>query len=746
MNKEHPRSIDTPPKPITRTQSISKGLTFGLVLTIVVVASITIASIYFQSLQRQNRALAEKAEEFQSYLIGSLGVPLWNLDIRTIKVIGESFSQNELIVKLRIVDHLGNKIYAIEKEHGSDLIQRTGQIFHNGKIIGAVEFFLTKRYHREDNQRLLLFYSMSFLAVIFVLILVTGLLVRRFLNRPLQRLNETVDAYSNGAYDFVSTRLPYLEFIPFEDVLSNMGDKIQSQMNELNKAMSALRKAHDEMEAKVVARTAELMEAKESAEAANRAKTTFISTMSHELRTPLNAIFGFSQLIARSPSLPPEHQEHIELINRSGEHLLSLINHVLDMSKIEAGRTTIENIAFDLGRLIDEVSQSFRLKSLGKGLDFETYVSSTVPQYVTGDAVKIRQVLINLLSNAIKYTDQGKVSLRVDAKEAPEAKIPDYQRLSISVEDSGPGIPDDELDQVFEAFVQAHSGKLRQGGTGLGLALSKEFVELMGGELIVHSRVGHGSVFHFEIPVRPAIAEHVRYGDEVPRVVGLAPGQPRYRILVVDDEKSSRRLMTDTLTQISSGRSDEPGFDVRQAANGREALKIWQSWKPHLIWMDVRMPDMDGLEAARRIKLEAPDTSTVVIGLSASAFEDQRSTVLAAGCDDYMPKPVRLHDIFKMMQKYIGVRYIYSNPTSDDTKAESTLVQMPIILETLPHVSKPLQADLLDAADETNPKKAQYIIQQIAKDHPILAAELVKLVDSFRFDELREVIGGAHDG
>lgn len=731
--------------------SISRRLTVSLVLTITIVATITIASIYIRALQRQQRELNAKADEYLTYLIGTLELPLWNIDAGTVRLIGQTVSQNELIVRLIIKGPRGRSFYDIEKEHGGELINRSGRIFHQETYLGEVELSLTGRFHQKANRSLLLFYCISFLIVIITLVLITGFLVRTFLKKPLKSLDEIVDAYADGVYNSIATRLPYLEFKPFRNVLAQMGDKIQAQMDELKQTMEALRKAHDEMEVKVADRTAELLEAKERAETANRAKSVFLSTMSHELRTPLNAILGSAQLINRSPSIPIEHKEHLEMINRSGEHLLALINHVLDMSKIEAGRATLKERTFDLGRLIEDVEHSFRPKAESKDLKFHIDVSSAVPLYVTADEVKLRQVLINLLGNAIKYTGQGMIALKVEFKAATDGAtaVADGQggeerspvaRLCFAVEDSGPGIAADELGHVFEAFVQTDTGQQQQEGTGLGLALSKQFASLMGGELTVQSEVGKGSVFSFEIPIQMATAAQVQPQKIRPQVVGLESDQPRYRILVVDDDKSSSSLVVDTLTGVSSAERSEPGFDVRQAANGREALEIWRTWQPHLIWMDMRMPVMDGYEATRQIKATSQGRTTAIIGLSASAFEEQRSAILEAGCDDFMRKPFRISDFFGIMRKHIGVRYIYEETFHGDETPMDKPVQMDLIAESLSEVPDAMLADLHQAAKETNPVKTQVIIDLIAKQDRPLASELSKLTSNFRFDVLRDIL------
>jgi len=482
----------------------------------------------------------------------------------------------------------------------------------------------------------------------------------------------------------------------------------------------------------------DLETAKDAAESASRAKSTFLANMSHEFRTPLNAILGFTQIMLRDRALSTDEHENVQIIHRSSEHLLGLINDVLEMSKIEAGRITMNQRSFDLHRMLAGLQEMFSLRTESKGLALKLELAPEVPRYIKTDEGKLRQVLMNLLGNAVKFTQQGHVILRAHPCLAPAGGDESGTWICFSVEDTGPGISKEDLEILFTPFVQTTAGLQSPEGTGLGLPISQQFVNLMGSQIQVSSQEGSGSIFRFSMPVEVVQAGDLEKPPPGRRVVGLQPGQPVYRLLAVDDQEFNRLLLVKLFEPL--------GFEVRSAANGQEALEMWESWAPQLIWMDMRMPVMDGYEATRRIKATTRGMATIIIALTASALEEDRAVILSEGCDDYIRKPFHEEELYAAVAKYLGVQYIYEEvQTAPGQPAagmppEMSEAELQLLVRQLARLDPGWLADLEHATILGDQQAILQAAGQIAGQDPALAESLARLANQFDHDRILSLI------
>ncbi|MFB2968306.1 response regulator [Aerosakkonema sp. BLCC-F183] len=486
-----------------------------------------------------------------------------------------------------------------------------------------------------------------------------------------------------------------------------------------------------------------------AADAANRAKSEFLASMSHELRTPLNAILGFSQIMSKDDSICGENQKNLAIINRAGEHLLALIDDILEVSKIEAGRTNFNESSFDFIQMLNSLEQMLQLKAASKGLQLIFECSPNIPQYVTTDQGKLRQVLLNLLGNAIKFTEVGSVKMRVYvssiASEVTTENEPEKLTVNFEVIDTGPGIFPEEIHLLFEAFQQTETGRKSQQGTGLGLPISQKYVQLMGGKIRVNSTPGQGSVFAFDIQIGLADPKLVQTLKQYRKIIHLASEQPEYRILIVDDVAESRLLLNKILVSI--------GFSVRESENGKEAVQCYKEWQPHLILMDIRMPVMDGYEATRQIRAEEqkrlnyekisgdsvpPFPRTIVLALTASVFEEQRKNILAVGCNDFIRKPFQTDDLLEKIGQYLGVEYEWESENKEAECSQKTSEKVPEA--ELPKLLSQMPQDwiirLHDAASECSDDMVLELLEEIPAENIDLANAIRDLADNFLFTKI----------
>ncbi|MDZ8092653.1 MAG: ATP-binding protein [Nostoc sp. DedQUE05] len=590
--------------------------------------------------------------------------------------------------------------------------------------------------------------------------------------------------------------------------------------------------------------------------AANLAKSEFLANMSHELRTPLNAILGFTQVMSRDYSLSSEHQENLAIINRAGEHLLKLINDILEMSKIEAGKITLNSSSFDLIHLLKNLEEMLHLRAASKNLELLFEYAPDIPKYIETDENKLCQVLLNLLGNAIKFTEKGSVTLRVrlgagdwglgagdwglgtreseeklnfsfsplphasyPSASSAQSPIPNPQSLIFEVQDTGCGIAPQELDLLFEAFEQTEIGRKFQQGTGLGLAISRKYVQLMGGDITVSTMPGVGSTFAFDVEIALTCPREIPIDQIKSQIRALAPSEKVYRILVVDDSKESRILLVKILTSL--------GFEVNEATDGSEAIANWESWQPHLIFMDMRMPVMDGYEATRIIKareighgtantsrrfpklkqlvssgsqylaeeltdsgegevlkvvcksstpettgaiendasgastwckrmptaLAPPDdfsrtmpdrsnTNTIIIALTASAFEEERQKILSIGCDDFIRKPFKQEVLLEKLSKHLGLKYTNQVETTNTVVADRGTQIFVSVAELLGHLSQ-MSPEWLQqihyAAASCSDELILELLKEIPSDNAQVFQVLRDLANNYQFEKIMEL-------
>lgn len=547
----------------------------------------------------------------------------------------------------------------------------------------------------------------------------------------LDEVLDKVTAFQVGGVDFITKPFHVAEVLA----------RIEHQLT-IQRLKKQLLDRNTELQQEIIERK----KAEEAAAAASLAKSQFVANMSHELRTPLNAILGFTEVMSRDSFLGDENLENLRIINRSGQHLLELINDVLDLSKIEAGIISLDERSFDLYQLLDTLEEMFQIKAETKNLQVKFFVHPNVPQYIKTDEKKLRVCLINLLGNAIKFTlDGGRICLRasVESKQqlaeseiGPNSTSGEPFLILFEVEDTGVGIAAAEVDTLFDAFVQTEAGRNAADGTGLGLTITKKYVQIMGGDIGIKSVLGEGTSFKFNIRVFPATASEITV-PTLQRAIGLEADQPIYRILAIDDNQENRRLLVKMLQPI--------GFEVREAENGHQGVEIWESWQPHLIWLDTRMPVMDGFEAVRQIRAKEKQTQrrTVIIALTASTFEERKGEIIAAGCDDFVRKPFQEQILFDKMACYLGVRYIYQElprlpvgglgryfvSEKPDSFFRGLLAQMP----------QSWVQELYEAANDVNEELAIEIVDRIWESHPTLAHALKDLVTDYRLDKIMDL-------
>ena len=658
---------------------LGASIIIAVVIGLLIPVSVTTLIVLDRREKDLERRLAADHQRLTEILALGMKEPLWTFNVEAARPLFESIFRDLRVVEATVRDRrLGAFLLLQYPERAKGRQRRLTQevIYSNGLPIGTVDILMdTSTLDAEVAADRTLF-ALTFIGQLALAIFLVLALLQDRLIRPIKQLLRD------------SARLARRELgKPFvwkrDDEIGLLGSSLEetrqalqalfAELEEKNRELERdirhranmtmeLQRQHDHLEDLVRVRTTELMDAKVRAELASQAKSVFLASMSHELRTPLNAILGYAQILRRDRNLTDRQAAGLDTVEQSGAHLLMLINDILDLSKIEAGKLELMSGVLHLPQFLRLIADIIRVKAEQKGLTFIYEEPPALPTAIRADEKRLRQVLLNLLGNAVRFSDRGQVTLRVKHEPAGEAS----ERLRFEIEDTGIGIAEAQMDTLFRPFEQAGDLHRRLGGTGLGLAISRQLVRLMGSDIGVRSRPGVGSLFWFELTVPQAQAEVAAAPASV--VIAGYEGRRR-RALVVDDILGNRSMLRDFLGSL--------GFEIEEAANGVQALAAVHSRQPDLVLMDIVMPEMDGIEAIRRMRAQAGLREVPIIAVSASTSPSDEQNALDAGATAFFMKPLDFAALLERIGQVLGLVWIYERSAVPSPTASAPLIAPP---------------------------------------------------------------------